>query len=214
MRFFSLGLLALVLVLLAVVGCERSTTAPEPVASSGADKELNLPQDFLDWLWYSNRMTWQLFTGTVSVAGGGVLLAQPEGWGSPCVCRVEVPAGALSPTIAARVDPDRDGLYMIRIYIPVVPNPLPHPWVPVFKLEPEGIEFDPPALVTLYYPPQLPQADVLQVFRLVPGPIIGYDNDHTVGAIGDGIYEHSITFAAPHFSRWPLTEGKGAAPQL
>jgi hypothetical protein len=209
MKFSVFGVVTLSLLLAAAIGCERSATAPEPgpVADQTGDKELLTPAH-LQWLWdLSEVTTYHVFSTPVSRTLGGTLLAYPGSSQNGLQCRVEIPPNA----IPRAWDFDNDGFVTISIHVPVVSVQPVEPWVPVYKLEPDGIQFQHPVTVTLVYPEVLPQVDRLRVFCLVNNANgMGFSDLHASDYSALGVW--SMTFTTMHFTRWPLEDGKGTPP--
>lgn len=189
-------------VLLAAVACQQDSLEPssQPGSDLRSQKEGELSQEYLRTLWQkSEHQQYASLSGDIDPRLGGTISGTPEGWPTDCVFTLHVPAGALPP-----------GLDPVTLTL-AAPRPIPG-LPPVFKLEPDGLNFRTPVTVTLCYPPWLEPAPCLRKYCLSQSQVSPERyvvSDLELFCAAPGEWTKRVTFHTKHFSRWPVENGKG-----
>ena len=154
-----------ILLFLCALSCNENTVEPDRVIfysreiAKPTDPPTDPLQDYLSDLWYaSNHDEWDVISGVIDPEAGGIVSGNPVTWPAGYSFSVEIPPDAVSEcdSILPRGRP-ADEFITIEIHIPRFDPEWPpgegHP--AVFKLEPDGLQFDSSVSVTFCFPPWL-----------------------------------------------------------
>lgn len=174
-------------------------------------------QEYLSRLWrLSNHEQWEVISGEIFPAEGGIIAGTPASWPDEYRFSVEVPPGAINEASFGNVGdgPPADAPLTITILVPRnTGSYLP----PVFHLLPDGIVFAEPVTVTFCYPPWLHASGYYAKFCFweVPGspPTYEYSDLERVHPAGPDL-RLGVEFQTTHFTRWGMDNGAGGEEDI
>lgn len=190
---------------------------PAPLPAMIPIGDSPIPQDVLAKLWArSDHDDWDVISAMISPTDGGIVSGVPATWPAGYEFSVKIEPGAIV-TDGLKTDTRPvDTMIEIRILVPrYYPDDQPNSQhVPVYRLQPHGLQFSVPATVTFCYPPWRPARDSYVKYHFDrednDGEWLYYVTDYEVlraPVVGDP--RVGLTFATTHFSRWGMQNGAG-----
>lgn len=175
-------------------------------------------QSLLAALWRaSDHGDWDVISGYIDPATGGVISGTPASWPEGYVFSVDIAPGSISQEGLLLDVIDPQPLIEISILVPRYQEGVPpkRQYPAVYELLPHGLQFTEPAVVTFCYPFWCPEYDTYTKFYFFREPdgsggwVYDYSDLETVAPADPSEPHLDVSFETNHFSRWGMQNGGG-----